>query len=222
MAQASMIGRMFSNATVTGRTVRRKNKQGHASAYTYTLKCQCGNVFSMADKALKRASEPCANCRATRFPPQQKRSLRYHELYSTWVNMHNRCANPRCPDYARYGGRGITVCPEWTAATPTSAKSDAGFLQFVKDMGERPAGTTLDREDNDAGYSPDNCRWATPRQQNQNTNSVVWVTIGGYRHTFSEWVDRIGLDKMFALKRLRAAGWDHRGVLLSLLGELGE
>lgn len=80
-----------------------------------------------------------------------------HKLYNTWYLMKTRCDNPKCKYYDRYGGRGISICKEWYS-----------FDQFVADMGDRPEGLTLDRIDNDSGYSKSNCRWATAKEQNNN------------------------------------------------------
>ena len=71
--------------------------------------------------------------------------------------MRDRCLNPNNPFYKYYGGRGITICARWD-----------NFANFVTDMGDRPEGMTLDRIDNDKGYSPENCRWTTKSQQQQN------------------------------------------------------
>lgn len=77
--------------------------------------------------------------------------------YRTWRSMRNRCMNPADRTFKDYGGRGITVCERW-----------AIFDNFLADMGSRPAGRSLDRVNNDEGYTPDNCRWATPKEQANN------------------------------------------------------
>lgn len=81
-----------------------------------------------------------------------------HPLYDTYLDMIARCARPSHHAYQRYGGRGIRVCERW--------RSD--FWAFVTDMGERPPGMSIDRVDNDRGYEPGNCRWATTAEQNRN------------------------------------------------------
>jgi hypothetical protein len=82
---------------------------------------------------------------------QAKRRTR---TYGTWVSMRVRCSNPNSRNYKWYGARGVTVCERWSS-----------FENFLADMGERPEGRTLDRINNDLGYEPGNCRWATPKEQ---------------------------------------------------------
>jgi len=77
--------------------------------------------------------------------------------YQVWANMKTRCLNPRHRDYHKYGGRGITVCERWL-----------NFQNFLADMGEQPKGLTIERINNHGNYEPQNCKWATYKEQSQN------------------------------------------------------
>lgn len=81
--------------------------------------------------------------------------------YWSWVNMVRRCYDEKHPAHSKYLERGIVVCDRWQNS----------FDDFFSDMGEKPAGMTLDRINNDGNYEPSNCRWATPEQQAQNRSS---------------------------------------------------
>lgn len=79
--------------------------------------------------------------------------------YQTWRAMRGRCLDPKNGHFPNYGGRGVKICARWRAS----------FEAFLADMGERPDGLTLDRINNDGNYEPDNCRWATPKEQAENS-----------------------------------------------------
>lgn len=115
--------------------------------------------------------------------------------HAIWRGMLARCSNPKSKDFPRYGGRGITVCDRWLQ-----------FANFVADMGERPDGMTLERRDGAKGYSPDNCTWATPKQQARNRRNNVAVSHNGVTATVAEWAERTGLERKTLEYRIRA-GW---------------
>lgn len=93
--------------------------------------------------------------------------------YFSWEAMLSRCTRPGTNRYERYGGRGITVCDRW--------KQPGGFVNFLADMGERPDGTTLDRIDSNGNYEPENCRWATGKEQAHNSRKTHCI----HGHEFS-------------------------------------
>lgn len=118
--------------------------------------------------------------------------------WRSWKAMLGRCYTPGTNDYDRYGGRGITVCDRW--------RGPKGFVNFFADMGDRPVGMQIDRKDSNGNYSPDNCKWSTPKQQQRNRCSNRLVEYQGQSITVTELSERTGVH----LDTLRArldAGW---------------
>lgn len=107
----------------------------------------------------------------------------YPRTYRSWKDMRARCNNPHDADYAGYGGRGIAVCERWS-----------DFAVFFADMGDRPAGRTLDRVDVDGPYSPENCRWADHSTQANNKRSNRLIEMGGVVKTLQQWCHQFGLE----------------------------
>ena len=116
-------------------------------------------------------------------------------LYRVWCGMKERCNNQNNKRYPRYGGRGIRVCPEWE----TSFES---FHGWAIDNGYRD-GLTIDRIDNNEGYSPGNCRWVTTSRQNRNYSKNHMIAYGGKTQCVADWADEIGIKGSTILFRLK-------------------
>lgn len=146
-----MIGNRFERLVVASRQGTDKFKNA-----TWLCDCDCGRQHIATTAQLNRGSVTSCGCKKLEGL-RKIHGLKRHELYPTWLNMRQRCRNPKHPRYADWGGRGIKVCDRWD-----------DFPNFLKDVGERPQGKTLDRRDNDGDYCPENVRWATPLEQNTN------------------------------------------------------
>lgn len=116
--------------------------------------------------------------------------------YRAWATMLNRCLNVNDKSYPNYGGRGITVCERWRK-----------YEAFAADMGPRPSPAhSIERINNDGPYAPDNCRWATGREQQRNKRTSRFLKIQGEILTMAEWAERVGMNYFTLRGRLRN-GW---------------
>lgn len=140
-------------------------------------------------------------------------NLDAHPLYKTWKSMLMRCNNPNVDGYKHYGGRGIKVCNRWSG--------NLGFGNFIKDMGERPDGTTLDRIDVNGNYEPSNCRWATTEQQMNNRTDNSCVVINGKSITCSQLCKKYGFYRTY-VTHLIHDGVDVNEVIRRALRPKGE
>jgi hypothetical protein len=120
-----------------------------------------------------------------------------------WRSMRSRCLRPKAKDYANYGGRGITVCDRWVHS----------FENFLADMGEKPEGLTLDRRDNNGPYSPENCRWATSAEQQNNKRTNRKYVSGEHTSTLTEWAKQLGISKELAYWRMATWGTFVKGTV---------
>ena len=125
--------------------------------------------------------------------------------YNAWIDMKQRCFNPNHQHYLHYGGRGITVCDRWKNS----------FEDFLADMGSRPtAKHSLDRIDNDGDYCPENCKWSTKaEQQNNRRNNKPLITIGSKTYTIAQWGIEMGYGKTVIQSRLDMGWSEYKAVI---------
>lgn len=121
----------------------------------------------------------------------------YTPTYQSWQAMRQRCNNPNHAHFSNYGGRGIRACARW-----------GSFEAFLKDMGERPAGSSLDRIDNGRGYDRANCRWSSRTTQNRNNSQNRLVEFAGVKRCLSEWCELLNLNYARVYARLYRLNWD--------------
>lgn len=162
--------------------------------YFWLCRCDCGKECRVDGCCLRRATTKSCGCRAH----PTKHGMANHPLYGVWCGMRSRCQNPRHKNYRDYGGRGIKVCERWRNS----------FQSFYEDMGDRPTKThTIERIDNNADYSPANCRWATRAEQNENSRQTRLLTFKGVTLSLGKWAKRIGIDRKTLGCRLDRFGW---------------
>jgi len=148
----------------TGSTIRR-----------LLCKCDCGTervVLACDLRSGKSKSCGCWQIDNPNLKHGHARRKRVTGTYQSWVTMVSRCTNPNTQNYKYYGGRGIAVCERWLG--------EDGFNNFLADIGEKPKGLSLERENNNGNYEPGNCKWATKEEQanNQRSNVKIWTGEG--------------------------------------------
>lgn len=165
----------------------------------YRCLCKCGNITIVRTKSLTSGNTKSCGCliksREKTYRQKNKR------LYKIWIGMRNRCNNPNNPCYNRYGGRGISVCYEW----------DADFEEFCKwslSHGYN-AFLSLDRKDNNLGYNPSNCRWATAQEQADNKRSNILITINGTTMDLQQWCNHYSINRSTVNTRVNICGWSY-------------
>ena|ERR1039458_4159845 len=155
-------GQHFGRLTVLQRAPDHRNYPGAQ----WLCECSCGNQKVIYGQPLRKGTTKSCGCWQKDNPSNLRhgygRAGPRDSEYNAWVNMRARCNNPNTPQYADYGGRGITVDPAWD-----------NFGQFLVDMGPKPTALhSLERVDNDEGYGPDNCCWASKEVQMSNRRDL--------------------------------------------------
>ena len=130
--------------------------------------------------------------------------------YRALSNIKTRCLNPKTRNFYRYGGRGISVCTRWLYGEGNLS----GYECFEYDLGKRPSPQhSVERIDNDGDYEPGNCRWATPKEQSNNTRRNITIEMDGKSYTFAAACDAFGLSYNHLYKRVTRKGWTLAQVL---------
>lgn len=167
-------GQVLGRLTVTEKDPSKKR--------TYWLcKCECGNDTTVRGDHLKEGRVTSCGCYSEES--HTKHGMSRTKTYHCWQAMKDRCYNKLNKGYKDYGYRGIIVCNSWLES----------FDNFYKDMGEMPKGLSIDRMDNNKGYSPENCRWATNKQQVDNRRNVTNTTINGETMCLKDWSRRYSI-----------------------------
>lgn len=163
----------------SGKLIALKRSHIKGNKTFWQCKCDCGNISVHYLGHLRSGTTTSCGCKHRTLGGLSKT-----KTYKSYSNMMRRCYNVKLPHYKRYGGGGITVCKRWRDS----------FLNFLKDMGERPEGKTLDRIDSKGNYNKKNCRWATPVEQGRNKKNNRILTFNGLSATLAEWALRVGID----------------------------
>lgn len=148
-------------------------------------RCACGVERAVRVDGLTGGANKSCGCHRR---DMARRTMTTHGLskthaYRSWQAAKARCGNPNTPQFSDYGGRGITVCQEWRDSFPA----------FLRDMGPCPSGRSLDRINNELGYQPGNCRWATRSQQNRNSRRTIRMRVGDADIPMADAAERSGL-----------------------------
>ncbi|AGW89716.1 hypothetical protein N234_06710 [Ralstonia pickettii DTP0602] len=141
------------------------------------------------------AAAGCIPSRTT-GPHSRDEARRLRGTKASWGAMVERCTIEGGKGYPEYGARGIGLCDRWRS-----------FDLFLQDMGPRPEGTTIDRRDRTRGYEPDNCRWATRKEQAVNRSSTVLLTWNEKAQCISDWAAELGIPRQALYYRISRAGW---------------
>lgn len=170
--------------------------------FLWKFKCKCGNTIVLADTMVMIGI--ITDCGCSNIRRDRKRHMKNRDgsnpLYKKWISMKDRCLNENCTIYQRYGGAGITICDEWVN------DFDRFHKWAIKNGWEK--GKTIDRINNKKGYSPQNCRWATKKQQERNKTSNVYVEYNGENKLLIEWCEIFGLKYFKTYRRIKIFGWD--------------
>ena len=173
--------------------------------------CDCGNTTIVKAGELRNGHTRSCGCIKVELVSERSRThghayaleKQQTSAYRAWCDMKTRCTNPNRDSYKRYGGRGIKICDRWINS----------FENFFEDMGPPPSkGMSLDRKDGDQGYCKENCRWASPKEQANNTSRNRHVIIDGQQLTAKQAAEKFGVSEFTIYGRLNRGLEDREAV----------
>lgn len=201
-------GQRFGRWLVLERSPRKAPDWPKRRIVWWKCRCDCGHIAEVISGHLANGTTTSCGCYRKENPSSLRhghaRKGRVTKEWTSWSNMKRRCYDPRNEDFHTYGGRGITVCDRWRYS----------FANFLKDMGERPGGLTLNRKDNDGNYEPGNCEWATEETQANNKTSNTFFEIDGQRKTMAQWC-RIAYKRPDIVWHRLKLGWNFPEALFT-------
>ncbi len=187
----NLVGKRVNKLTVVAFFGRTENYH-----YMWKCKCECGGEAIVDGSDLRSGRAKGCGCLIGKQNTTHGKSKT--KTYNVWFGMRKRCHDPQDPAYKNYGARGVSVCDEWLSS----------FDAFYRDMGDPPEGKTLDRINNDLGYSKENCRWIGMAEQMNNKRNNRVLTAFGMSLTVSEWSKKIGVRSGTIRQRIDYYGWD--------------
>ena len=195
-----LTGQRFGKLLVLGIAEPIINPSGQKTA-CWKCKCDCGNVKIIRGTSLKSGRSTSCGCAFSEIMRKRKTTHGKSKgrLYHTYYGMKSRCNNQNDKSYANYGGRGIKVCEEWENDFEV-------FYKWALENGYNED-LSIDRINNDFGYSPENCRWVNGLSQARNKQSTRYLTHNGETKALSEWAEAYGISVQMLAGRLKR-GWD--------------
>lgn len=176
----NLVGKTFGRLTVVDASAPVKCTGGYRTVWV--CRCECGNVVKVkANSLLNKNTKSCGclrkDCQRENGRNRGTHRMTHSPTWNSWQAMKSRCHYQPNVGYRNYGGRGIGICKEW----------DESYEAFLRDMGERPLGFTLDRIDVNKDYFKKNCRWVSQQIQNNNRRNTPKIMIHGETKTLAEW-----------------------------------
>lgn len=163
--------------------------------------CECGRSKSVTSVKLKSGESKSCGCLSREITRLRsfRHGMSHKREHNIWCGLVSRCSNSSVHNWKDYGGRGISVCERWLG--------DDGFENFSSDMGPCPHNGTVERRDVNGNYEPDNCYWATRKQQARNKRNNVMLSFNGRTQCASAWAEEIGMSYPTIIQRITILKW---------------